>query len=246
MSKKTKIKEKALIKKGESKGKKSKIFKAIVSFLLSLITIILSLSAYDFSKKISPFTYSYSVEENITFNISNSVSSNANYNITPLKVNIKNATGDIDNISIAYLKDGILDIQSGEYKKEATFNFEKGLAVRLTYSGEFKNTKLEIRFNDFFTDCNGYFFIIFKSYSGDYYYNVLHYIKEDEKHYDESTGLYFIDVNTRFFRIQDIYNRSLMNELCTIINENSDSEIKVDDYIAKIEQDYNLIKSKIE
>lgn len=222
-----------------------KLIISILSILLSVTALVISIMAYNRSRQIEPFTYEFSVENENTLNASVTEDS-VDYNITPLNIHIENGTGDIDEIIIAYVKDGIIDIKSNTFKSDFACNFEKGLIVYLKYSGSGDDIDISMGFNDLNSDCSGYFFVIFKSYEGEYYYNIVHHVKEKSYQYDKTSKLYWINVDTRFFRNYDIYDRSLMSELCTIINENSGSEINLDDYIAQIEQDYNLIKSKIE
>lgn len=252
MSKKNNVSNKSNCNKGAIKIQKFiecpiyKLIIGILSILLSVTALIISCIAFNHSRQIEPFTYEFSVENEDTLNVSVTEDASVDYNITPLNLHIENGTGDIDEILIAYVKDGVIDIKSNTFRNDFECNFEKGLMVYFRYSGSGDNIDIKVGFNDLNSDCSGYFFVIFKSYDGEYYYNIVHHIKEKSYQYDDNSKLYWINVDTRFFRNYDIYDRSLMNELCTIINENSDSKINLDDYIDQIEQDYYLIKSKIE
>mgnify|MGYP005754649565 FL=1 len=223
-----------------------KLVIGILSVLLSIIALITSCIAFNRSRQIEPFTYELSVNNENTLSASITENSPVDYNITPLKIHIKNGTGDINEIIVAYVRDGVIDIKSNPFRSNFGCDFEKGLIAYFNYSGNKNNVDINVGFNDLNSDCKGYFFVIFKSYEGEYYYNIIHYVKERTSQYDEDSELYWTNVDTRFFRIYDIYNRYLIADLCSVINENSDSNILVDDYSAQLEQDYNLIKSKIE
>lgn len=223
-----------------------KFFNSFFSILISFVALIISCIACCHSEKVEPFTYEFSVENENTLSASITENSPVDYNITPLNIHIQNGTGDIDEIIVAFVRDRVIDIKSNPFRNDFECNFEKGLMAYFKYSGSGDNIDINVGFNDLNSNRNGYFFVIFKSYEGEYYYNIIHYVKEQTSQYDEDSKLYWTNVDTRFFRIYDIYNRGLISDLCSVINENSDSNILVDDYINQLEQDYNLIRSKIE
>lgn len=238
------------------KHKKSSIISTVISILLSLIglgcsiaAIILSQNANDFAKDISPLTYSFEVKENIAQNIVPSETADISFNVSNIKINIDNEPGKISNIYIAYVYDNdAVDIRSCEPGIDKAIVFDKSFMLKYNYDIQSKTTIFSTGFSRLDKEKFGYFFIILKSYSGDYYYNIIHYITDDETYLDEESKLYFVDTKTNGLKISEIYDQEEMKSLCNDINNKKyiEKPIELNEYINQLENDYKFLKSKLE
>lgn len=226
---------------------------SISSLFFSIIALILSYNANSFSKDMSPLNYSYEFIKNDSTNVVPSIKSDVMYNISDIVININNNPGKISNVYIAYVNidaDGehFVDIRCCKEDIDEGLVINNNLVLKYKYIVERQNAKLSVGFNEFNKKNYGHFFIILKSYSGDYYYNVVHYINDDEPYYSENTGLYFLDTKTDFFNIKEIYDRNKITLLCNEINSKKyiNSRIYADEYTNQFENEYKIIKEKIE
>lgn len=232
---------------------RTNLFISIGSLLFAIFAIILSYNANSFSKETSPLTYSYEFVKNDALNLYPSIDSDVYYNISDIVIDINNNPGKISKAYIAQVGsdengNDFADIRCCERDSDTVIVFDDNFALKYRYVDKSRTAKLSIGFNDFNKDKYGHFFIIFKSYSGDYYYNIVHYITDDERYYDETTGFYFVDTNTNFLDISDIYNRNEIALLCDDINHKDyvTHEINMDEYTNQLENEYKLLKDKLE
>ncbi len=216
--------------------------------ILSCIAITISFSSYYYSQKVSPLTYTLPTESIKTEYIANKKTPNVFYNIEQKNIEIIKDTGEISQIYFASVNNGTVEIQGCNYKDEhAIFSFENGLNI-LYYFDHNAN----IGFN-WFDSANescyktNYFYVIIKSYSGDYYYNFISfYIDSDTK--DNNDGTTTIIVNSKICKIEDLYNSQIINNLTEKINleKYMDNKITSSTYRTNIEKDYFLIKEKLQ
>lgn len=228
-------------------------FNSAIGILLSIIAIILASNANSFSKDMSPLTYSYEFVNRDPFNISTNPNSNVSYNVSDIVITIENNPGKISDAYIAYVdsdKDGenFIDIRHCEQGSDIGILFKEYFILKYKYIVKSSDTELSIGFNDFREEKYGHFFIVFKSYSGNYYYNMIHYVINDEAEYDESTCLYLVNTKTDFINMTDIYSLDKMAKICDDINNKKyiQKPIELNDYINQLENDYKLLKSKLE
>lgn len=220
------------------------------NILISLTALIVSITAYSFSKSISPLTYTFDNEITEIVNISQDELSDVNYSISDISITINKGRGNIDEIYIAHILDGKLDLFRCKYGdfEGAVLNEEFMFKYRIDKN--ISNWKFDMTFNQLTSKKTGYFFIVFKAYSGNYYYNLIHYIMDDEKSFNEEAGLYFINTKTKFLKLQDIYNQYEIKTLCDEINSKkynqNNKQIDYNSYQLEIENDYKILKEKVE
>lgn len=254
MSKKTKkpIKNKHLNRETpvSLKIKIKKILKCFgnaISIITSIIALILSGISYAFTKNISPLIYTYTVSEDVMVQVSSIKAESVQYNLSDVAIDINNRHGEVAEVFIASVIENKIDIYNclNDELKITTLN---GTMFKYTRSKSISQTHLRIGFSQISALESGYFFIIFKSYSGQYYYNLLHYIANDTSNSIDANGIVLSEVNITFHEIHEIYNRNSIQNLCDSINTKTytKNQIGVDDYTKKIEEDYQAIKSKIE
>ena len=225
-----------------------------IGIIGSIIALIISLSANSFTKTVSPLTYSFDVSNKNSTNIMPALENNdVIYNISDIVINIDNEPGSISNLYIARLYTSetnkqVIDIRQCEEGNDVGVVFDTNFILKYNYEVNNRSAKFSTGFNSLGNEKYGYFFIILKSYSGNYYYNIVHYIINDTPQIDEETGLNLINTQTELLKITDIYDRDKIKSICTEINSKNyiTSKIDIDDYIIKLENDYKLLKDKLE
>ncbi len=246
--------ENQILKKGLNKSVKSSPWEiinsiiGIVGILGSMIALIFSIQSYSFTKDISPLSYSFDVSSKIVSFVSPDKNADISYNVSDIIIELDNQPGEISEIYISNIFNEDIDIHNCEYNDIKTLVLNDDLMLRYKCVKNAKKTTLNIGFSKFEKLTSGYFFIVFKSYSGDYYYNIVHYITSDDTKFDKETNLYNVDCNIDFYKMSDIYDRNKLTELCININKKdyTDTPIDIKEYTSQIEKDYNLLKSKLE
>ncbi len=229
--------------------KKSKKIRAIdvISFIVSGIALVVSFRSLYFARQTSPLIYSCPAAESVMGQVSSGKDTDVNYNLTSADIVIENYPGKIAEVYIASIWNDKVDIYNCE-RENQRITLINDLMLKYEREDGICNTKLSVGFAGESTGDFGYFFLIFKSYAGEYYYNVVHYIKDNTSTI-ESDGVLYTSVNTFFLKMQDVYNRNIMQMLCDEIkrqNYAEDQQFDVDSYTKQIENDYQIIKSKFE
>lgn len=220
------------------------IFTSVVSLLLAIVAIFLSYDANSFSKNLSPLTYSYDISKSVAVNISKDSTADTSYNISDIIIDLNDNPGKIAEIYIADVSNNTIDIHNCQYKVPEIFVLSNNLIVKF----EYRKKEIKIGFNKFEKLKSGYFFLILKSFSGEYYYNILHYITDDKSEYDEENKLYFTNTKIDFWKILNIYDQNEMKRICDEINSKSYTIDKLNyrQYLLQIESDFKMLKEKIE
>ncbi len=226
-----------------------KILKVLISFLnigMSIIALLLSGISYSFTKSISPLTYYCEESSKTIANAAADENAEVTYNISSMDITINNSPGSVADIFLADVTDEKVDIYCIQKKDLDGITLNDHLMLLCKYTKSVSKVELRINFSSPPALRSGYFFVIFKSYSGDYYYNIIHYIAEDTSYM--SGPLRIVDVNTEFLKIHSIYSRGEIQLLCDEINQKNytKNQVDVDSYTQQIENDYQKIKSKLE
>lgn len=248
--KKTRIKNKN--NSNNKTNKREKITKFLkvsndwISIITSIVALIVSGISYSFTKSISPLTYFCEENSKTIANTAADESAEVTYNISSMDITINNFPGAVAEIYLADVANEKVDIYCIQKKDSDGIILNDQLMLFCRYTKSISKVTLSINFSNPPALKSGYFFVIFKSYSGNYYYNIIHYIAADTSYMSDS--LRIVEVDTEFLKMQNIYSRGEIQLLCDEINQKNytKNQVDVDSYTQQIENDYQKIKSKLE
>lgn len=217
-----------------------------LSIITSIVALFVSGISYSFTKSISPLTYFCEESSKTIANTAADENAEVTYNISSMDITINNSPGAVAEIYLADVTNEKVDIYCIQKKDLDGIILNDQLMLLCRYTKSLSKVKLRINFSSPPALRSGYFFVIFKSYSGNYYYNIIHYIAEDTSYM--SGPLRIVEVDTDFLKMQNIYSRGEIQVLCDEINQKNytKNQVDVDSYTQQIENDYQKIKSKLE